>query len=238
MSLKPPEIDFIRRILSVAETGKEEWDPSAVYIYADDNRFSPPRRQITLSIGFTEGGGNLKTVLESYQKTGTLVNFAPYLPGMGDKGRPSLCENPKFVSELKAAGKDPIMVQAQKACFDQLYLGPAFAWAEKYGFVLPLSYLVIADSFLHSGSMLPFLVNSFPEKKPVDGGDEKKWIEAYLKARKNWLANHSNKVLNKTVYRVNCYLSELTASNWDLTSPAPSVVMNGTTIRYNPTVVA
>jgi hypothetical protein len=73
--------DFIRRVLSVAETGKPQWDASAVYIYADDNRFNPPRRQITLSIGFTEGG-NLKKVLERSAEIGGEfhVQLAPFLP--------------------------------------------------------------------------------------------------------------------------------------------------------------
>jgi hypothetical protein len=52
----PALVSFIRRILSVAETDRAEWKPAAVYIYADDNRFTPPRKQVTLSIGFTEGG--------------------------------------------------------------------------------------------------------------------------------------------------------------------------------------
>jgi chitosanase len=221
----PSTIDLIRRVLSIAETGKPEWDPSAVYVYADDSRFGPPRRQVTLSIGFTEGGGNLKKVLQAYVDAGGAeVNFKPYLPTMGEKSKPSLCGNSKFIADLKVAGKVPPMAEVQKACFDRMYLGPAFAWAEKYGFTQPLSYLVIADSFLHSGSMLSFLMNSFPEKKPVDGGDEKKWIEAYLKARKNWLANHSNKLLRNTTYRANCYLQEVTKENWGMEG---ELVMNG-----------
>jgi chitosanase len=227
----PGLVSFIRRILSVAETGKADWNPSAVYIYSDDNRFSPPRKQVTLSIGFTEGGGNLKKVLQRYaQKGGALTaSFAGYLPTLGSG--PTLANDSKFINLLKEAGKESAMVEAQSECFDSLYLGPAFAWAKKYGFTLPLSFLVIADSFLHSGSMLPFLMNSFPEKKPVDGGDEKKWIKAYLDARKKWLAGHSNKILQGTIYRANCFLSELTRDNWTLaTSP---IVMHGTKVSHS-----
>jgi chitosanase len=67
----------------------------------------------------------------------------------------------------------------------------------------------------------------FPEKKPSAGGDEKKWISDYLNARKSWLANHENKILNKTVYRANCFLIEASKGNWDLITP---VVMNGTKV--------
>ena len=230
MSMDQPTIGFIRRVLSVAETGKAEWDPSAVYIYADDNRFSPARRQITLSIGFTESG-NLKKVLELYCDTGGALakDLKPFITGLGDKSRGSLAGNEAFIRLLKAAGKEALMVSVQKECFDQLYLGPAFAWAEQYGFKLPLSYLVIADSFLHSGSMLGFLMQKFPEKKPVDGGNEKVWISDYLKARHSWLKNHSNTILNKTVYRADCYMLEASKDNWDLV--AGPIVMNGTPVH-------
>ena len=159
--MRPDELTttFIRRILSVAETGKPLWDPGAVYIYADDNRFTPPRRQVTVSVGFTESG-NLKKMLEGYiGKGGTSAGkFGNYLSTMGNKSSPSLAGNSTFVGLLKEAGKDPKMREAQEEAFDKLYLGPAFDWADKYGFQLPMSYLVIADSYLHSGSMLPFLM--------------------------------------------------------------------------------
>jgi chitosanase len=229
--VKPDEITtiFIRRILSVAETGKPDWDPGAVYIYADDNRFSPARRQVTVSIGFTENG-NLRKMLESYASAGgeKSSKFINYLPNMGRKDKPSLAGDKDFTNLLKEAGKDPKMKTAQEEAFDTLYLGPAFDWADKNGFSEPLSYLVIADSYLHSGSMLPFLMNSFPDKKPVDGGDEKKWTKAYLDARRKWLANHSNKILNGTVYRADAFLREITKNNWDL--GLNSLVMHGTSV--------
>jgi chitosanase len=123
-----------------------------------------------------------------------------------------------------------MMMQAQEEMFDKLYLGPAFTWASKYGFALPLSYLVIADSFLHSGSMLDFLMNRFPEKKPSAGGDSKKWIAAYTNARKDWLANHSNRILRNTVYRCNCFLAQIDKNNWNLEETP--VVMHGTPVNY------
>jgi chitosanase len=223
----PETTDFIRRVLSIAETGKAEWDPGAVYVYGDDNRYNPPCRQITLSIGFTEGGGNLKKVLLRYRENrGTYAKaFESYLPNMGAR---TLAENSVFRNLLKTAGEDPVMLQTQKDCFDELYLGPAFKWAETNGFTEPLSYLVIADSFLHSGSMLDFLMRRFPEKKPGAGGNERKWITDYLRARHDWLKAHSNKILNKTVYRAECFLEGIAKDNWDLSGV---LVMNGTAAK-------
>jgi chitosanase len=224
----PALVSLIRRILSVAETGKADWKSSAVYIYADDNRFKPPRKQVTLSIGFTEGGGNLKKVLQRYvDKGGKLgTSFAAYLPTLGSAA--TRAGDTKFIGLLKEAGTEPAMVEAQRECFDEMYLGPAFTWASANGFGLPLSYLVIADSYLHSGSMLAFLMNAFAEKKPAAGGNEKAWIKAYLNERKRWLANHSNKILNGTVYRANCFMEQMARDNWNLQNSP--IVMNGTSV--------
>jgi chitosanase len=54
------------------------------------------------------------------------------------------------------------MQQAQREEYDSRYLYPAIAWGESCGFTLPLSFLVIADSYLHSGSTLGFLKAKFP----------------------------------------------------------------------------
>ena len=219
----PELINYIRRILSVAETDKPEWNPSAVYKYNDGPNESP---QWTLSIGFTEMGGNLKPVIERYLELGgTLaIQFAPYLSIMGKKH----ISDPAFKTLLQEAGKEPAMKQAQEELFEEKYLGPAFSWAKKYGFAQPLSFLVIADSFLHSGSMLDFLMNKFSEKKPTDGGDEQRWINEYLQARRDWLAGHSNQILRGTVYRVDCYKRESARNNWDLA--LEPVNMHGTNV--------
>src|ERR1700730_1106374 len=118
--MNPNDLDYIRRVLSVAETGKPEWNSSAVYVYADDNRFTPARRQITLSIGFTEGGGNLKKVLERYiEAGGTLAkDLKAFTPGLGDKSRGSLAGNQAFLDLLKKAGTDEIMKRVQREEFD------------------------------------------------------------------------------------------------------------------------
>lgn len=223
----PKYVELIRRILSVAETDAAKWNPAAVYVYNDGNN---GRKQCTLSIGFTADGGNLRKVLERYiEKDGIYSEqFAPWIALLkaGDPGTDS-----DFIALLKKVGKEePLMMEVQEEMFDKLYLGPAFEWASKYGFGKQLSYLVIADSFLHSGSMLDFLMNRFPEKKPSDGGNEEDWIHAYANTRREWLANHSNKILRGTVYRCDCYLYEMERGNWDL-AVAP-ISMHGTKVEF------
>jgi chitosanase len=217
---------IIVRVLSVAETDRAEGKPHAVYIYPDG---TGGRKQVTLGIGFTEDGGNLYPVIERYvAKKGVFAGqLATYLPHIG-KG--TLATNKKFHELLKQAGaSDPLMAEAQNEQFRKLYLDPAFAWFKKHGFDLPLSFLVIADSYLHSGGIRESLRNSFKESTPAQGGDEKVWIRSYVEARHNWLANHSNKLLRNTIYRTQCFRNELARENWML-EQLP-IVMHGVAVN-------
>jgi len=68
-----------------------------------------------------------------------------------------------FKSLLRAAGNDPVMQKAQDFIFASETWDSAQRWFNENGFTLPLSMLVIADSFLQSGSMLRFLRQRFKE---------------------------------------------------------------------------
>jgi chitosanase len=216
--------DFMRRTLSVAETGQERWPAGEVFFYNDGPN---GKNQATLSIGFT-ASGNLRAVLEHYIERNGIhaTKFQKFVNAL--KSGDLLPRNHEFTRVCKEAAADPVFMAVQEEDFEKFYMGPAFRWAETNGFVFELSFLVIADSFLHSGSMLSFLMAKFPEKKPAAGGNEKKWIEEYLRARREWLAHHSNAILNRTIYRANCYLTALSKGDWNLEQP---LVMNGTTIR-------
>jgi chitosanase len=217
---------IIIRVLSAAETDSADGKPHAVYIYGDGKG---GRKQVTLGIGFTEDGGNLLPVIERYvTKKGVFADqLANYLPHVG-KG--TLATDKKFHELLKQAGqRDPLMAEAQNEQFNKSYLDPAFDWFKKHGFDLPLSFLVIADSYLHSGGIRESLRNSFKEPAPAQGGNEKVWIRSYVDARHNWLANHSNKLLRNTVYRTQCFRTELARENWML-EHLP-VVMNGVVVN-------
>src|SRR5205085_7913435 len=116
----------------------------------------------------------------------------------------------------RAARQDPVMQCVQDQFFDERYFKPAMNWADNHGFTLPLAALVIYDSFIHSGSILKLLRAMFPEVPPAQGGAEKAWIAAYVKARNKWLANHPRPVVRKTTYRTECFQREIKRDNWDL----------------------
>ncbi len=204
---------LVLRVLNVAETGHPDGKPHAVYIYADGKN---GRKQVTLGVGFTEDGGNLAKVLKNYiAKKGSFADrLSAYLP---DIGKGTLAANKVFHQLLKQAGEsDPRMAEAQNEEFNKAYLEPALNWFSKGGFVLPLSFLVISDSYLHSGGIRDALRNRFQESTPSTGGDEKVWIGSYVEARHDWLSNHSNKLLRNTAYRTQALRTEIARANWML----------------------
>lgn len=214
--------DKIMAILNVFETGSIKGDYSNITLYNDGkNR----RKQITYGRSqVTQDGGNLKKLLEMYVKDGGKYadKVKPYISRMADG---DLHKDLQFLNYLKTAGKeDPIMIAAQDKIFDLVYWKPAFDWFTNQGFKENLSLLVIYDSFIHSGTILEFLRKRFSEVPPVKGGNEKEWIIAYTKARKSWLANHSERILRNTVYRPNCFLKCMDDDNWTLDKP---VIANG-----------
>jgi chitosanase len=204
---------LILRLLNVAETGHPDGKPHAVYIYPDGKN---GRKQVTLGVGFTEDGGNLEKVIKRYiAMKGAFANqLSVHLPQIG-KG--TLAAEKKFHQLLKQAGEqDPLMAEAQNEQFNKIYLEPAFSWHTKNGFTLPLSFLVISDSYLHSGGIREALRNKFKENPPAQGGDEKAWVKSYVEARYQWLSTHSNKLLRNTVYRTQCFRNEIARENWAL----------------------
>jgi chitosanase len=215
-------IKRIKNVLCIAEMGTQTIPYEKVEVMNDG---PGERAQVTLSIGFTQFGGNLGKVIEEYRKrTGV---YARELSNWSMDSS-STAASGVFREQLKKAGlEDPIMGQVQEDLFISLYLGPAFEWAEKEGFTKPLSYLVVADSYLHSGSMLDFLRQRFTERTPKNGGREEVWISSYVKVRQEWLANHKIKLLRNTIYRTKYYNQLIANEDWEL-EEYHTIAMHGT----------
>lgn len=205
-------------VLRVFETGSKKGDYSNISIYAD----GPNKvRQITYGCAQTTESGNLKTLLTRYinenPTTAAAKIIKDRLPKVGK--RPYLVDDKTFIQALRDAGKEEVMQRVQDKFFDDVYWNPAYKWFHNNGFTLPLSMLVIFDSFIHSGSILSFLRNRFKEVVPVNGGREKEWISEYVRVRKSWLANHSNTILRNTTYRMDTMQRAISGSNWSLAAP-------------------
>jgi len=208
--------NIILQVVNVFETGKPEGKYDALVVMADGHNGT---RQITYGRSQTTEQGNLKTLIQLYVSKGGsfAAELTPYLPKLSVT---PLADDAKFKKLLKDAAKsDPLMRSCQDEFFDHVYYQPAEQFFKGNHFTLPLSMLVIYDSYIHSGSILPKLRNRFPEMTPLNGGEEKAWITAYVNTRHEWLATHGNRLLRKTIYRTQCFKDQINQSNWSFTLP-------------------
>jgi len=213
MNVTADQKSICEQIINVFESGSPQGNYAAIAILKDGPH---KERQVTYGRSQTTEYGNLHELIEMYVKAGGIYSEAlrPYLAKIEVT---PLADDATFKQLLRDAGKkDPVMRQTQDSFFDTRYFAPAMAWAETNGFTLPLSALIIYDSFIHSGSILGFLRKRFPASPPAAGGNEQDWITQYVNARHDWLANHENKILRGTIYRTTCFKAEIARANWDL----------------------
>jgi chitosanase len=213
MNLTQQQKRICEQVINVFETGSVQGDYAAISIFNDGpNRM----RQITYGRSQTTEYGHLEALISMYVNADGLFSnqLRPYIAKIGEV---PLVDDSQFKQLLRDAGRnDPKMREVQDDFFDKKYFQPAMAWATANGFTLPLSALVIYDSFIHSGGILWFLRKRFLETPPANGGNEKRWVQEYVVTRQHWLETHSNTDLHATVYRTGCFLREIDRDDWFL----------------------
>jgi chitosanase len=229
MNLEAATKNRILSVINIFETGTPEGKYDAISIYADGKKDANGKktRQITYGRSQTTEQGNLRELIADYIKNKGIFakHFEYYLPKIGVE---SLVDNAMFKEVLVDAAKgDPIMKTTQDAFFDRKYYQPAIKFASENGFTLPLSALVIYDSYIHSSKVPQTVRNMFPERVPKDGGNEKSWVKAYIDARRKWLLRLPDPV-PLTVYRMDCFKAQINADNWMLQK---QVLSNGAVSR-------
>ena len=212
----------IEDVINVFESGSLNGSYGTLVKYKDytDPLTQTNHVQVTYGRSQTTEFGNLKALVKMYVEANGKFSqqLSPYLNQIGKK--PGLSTNKEFCDTLILAGKiDPLMKTCQDDFFDSYYFMPAYSWFQQMGFKLPLSLLVIYDSEIHSGGVPDFLRKRFPEKPPVKGGDEKTWIKQYVDVRHQWLKTHPKKILQKTIYRTQCFKTQIQNDNWNLAKP-------------------
>lgn len=213
----------IQSVVSAFETGNPMGDYAAVAVLSDGAGISYGKHQAT------DRSGTLDAILYRYADlNGKYANlFKLYLTQLEANASATTDpeHRPLWVKELmdllrKAGEEDPVMALAQDQIFDELYWRPAADQALAMKLELPLSWLVVYDSTIHSGPKgVTNIRKRFPEHPPASGGDEKMWTRAYLNARRRWLSDNSNPVVQATVYRIDSMLKLIHDDNWALTTP-------------------
>ena len=154
--------------------------------------------------------GALGTLLRSY-----IDNGGQFIhPGYADiaEARDESRMDANFDAQFKAAAADPVMQQTQIDFFSQNYIQPAADWCARKGLTQPLTLAIVADSMVHG---------AFRTVKDLVGkqASEEAWAEAYVNARREWLASSDNELLRRTVYRPDTFIALIQAGNWSLESP-------------------
>jgi chitosanase len=222
MDLTAAQKSIIERVVNAFETGSADGDYGDISIFNDG---PSDIRQITYGRSQTTEYGRLGELVAAYVDAAGQFSD-PLRQYVGRIGQEPLTDDADFKNLLKRAGReDPVMARVQDEFFDTAYFTPAMRWADRNGFRLPLSALVIYDSFIHSGSILSVIRNAFPERPPAAGGDEQAWVRAYVAARNHWLATHARPIVRRTTYRTELLQNEIDRMNWDL-SQVP-IVANG-----------
>jgi len=229
MQLTKGQKSITERVINAFETGTADGDYGCISLLHDGpNKI----KQITYGRSQTTEYGNLRELVEMYVGAGGA--YSSQLSKFADMvGSIPLTDNKEFKDLLRDAGrKDPIMQKTQDEFFEKRYFVPAMKWADNHKFKLPLSGLVIYDSFIHSGGILWVIRQRFPENPPDLGGDEKAWITAYIRERNEWLKSSSNPVVRASSYRTADLSREIAKGNWDL-SQLP-ISANGVNVYPKP----
>ena len=215
MSITELQKKAAQAVVNIFETGAAIGDYGKVTLLpGDTGHLTYGRAQTTLA------SGNLYLLIKRYvQATGAAFSrhLETYLPQLDDLDV-SLDFDAKFKDLLHSAGDDPVMHTVQDRFFDDAYWAPSQSAAGTLGLSLPLSLAVIYDSHIH-GSWRFIKDRTLDRQGTPEDMGEKAWIKAYVTQRRDWLAGHSNSLLQRTVYRMDTLLALMEADNWALALP-------------------
>lgn len=202
-------------IVNIFETGRIHGDYGMVTVHPEDpGHLTYGRSQTTLA------SGNLASLIARYcaHSDARLASaLAVYQTRLAVPDL-SLDFDGDLHALLREAGQDPAMWEVQDAFFDDVYWLPAQRSAAQLDIASALGTATVYDSRVH-GSWPPMRDRTIAAHgRPADIG-ENAWITHYIAVRRAWLAGHSNRLLRRTVYRMEALSALAAADDWDLTLP-------------------
>ena len=210
-------------IVNIFETGSARGDYGQVTLLAGDTgHLTYGRAQTTLA------SGNLFLLIKAYVgASGARVGaqLERYLPALQARDT-SLDGDTVLHGLLREAGKDLVMQDAQDAFFDRVYWAPAQNNAQSIGAETALGAGTVYDSQIHGSWQRMHDATNAAHGELRDVG-EHAWIRHYIDTRRQWLATHSNQLLQRTVYRMDALRRLVDDQQWHLPLP---LVVRGVTI--------
>ncbi|WP_440994928.1 chitosanase [Arhodomonas sp. SL1] len=202
-------------VVNVFETGRARGDYGRVTVLpGDTGHLTYGRAQTTLA------SGNLYLLIRNYCEAAGAAHapsLRPYLERLEACDR-ALDGDIELHRVLEAAGTDPVMRETQDAFFDRVYWMPAVRAAESMSVESALGHAVVYDSRIH-GSWGHIRRRTEAQHGSPETVGERNWLQAYLQVRRDWLADHNNRLLRRTVYRMDSLQSLCEDGRWDLALP-------------------
>jgi chitosanase len=202
-------------IVNIFESGSVQGKYGQVTLIAGDSgHLTYGRSQTTLA------SGNLFLLLKSYvevpeARLKTLL--ARFLPALAQRDL-SLDSDTALHELLREAGDDPVMQDVQDEFFDRVYWQPAVDSAARIGIAEALGVAVVYDSHIH-GSWARMRDRTVAAHGSVATEGEREWVRQYVGERRDWLGNHFNRLLRRTVYRMDSFITLIADDAWSLPLP-------------------
>lgn len=217
----PEKKEIAMRLVSSAENSTLNW--RAQYAYIED--IGDGRGYTAGIIGFCSGTGDMLQLVERYSRDKPDNPLASFLPALrqvdGTDSHAGLGD--AFVTAWKLAATDPAFQKAQDSLRDDVYFKPALTLAKSDGLGALGQFVYYDAAVMHGpdawGGGLPDLrVRAVAvAKPPAQGGDEKVYLQAFLKVRKAEMAKES---AHRDVSRINdAQEAFLAAGNLELKLP-------------------
>lgn len=202
-------------IVNLFETDAVRGRPGLVSVIpGDTGHLSFGRSQTTL------GSGNLPRLLARYCAHPGARLASPLRPHLArfEARDTSLDSDLQIHNLLRASADDLVMRDLQDAFFDEVYWVPALRSAQALGIGSPLGVTVVYDSKVH-GSWEMLRVRTEAGHGRLDTIGETAWIGAYVRQRRQWLAQHRRADLRRTVYRMDTFERLIEQDSWSLGLP-------------------
>jgi len=176
------------QLVSSAENSTLDW--RAQYAYLED--IGDGRGYTGGIIGFCSGTGDMLELVESYATTSPDADLVGFLPALkrvdGSASHRGL--GAAFVRAWRTAAKDPAFEQAQDAERDRVYFDPAVAQAKADGLRALGQFIYYDAMVMHGPGSDPASFGGIRAAAlrratpPSQGGDEVKYLNAFLDVRK------------------------------------------------------
>ncbi len=202
-------------IVNIFETGSARGEYGQVTVLpGDTGHLTYGRAQTTIA------SGNLFLLVKAYveaPQARLAATLAQHLPALEVRDL-SLDNDTVLHDALREAGEDPVMQEVQDSFFDRVYWEPAARSATFVNVSTPLGVAVVYDSRIH-GSWHRMRDRTAEKHGAADENNQREWVQNYVDTRRDWLASHGNRLLRRTVYRMDAFSKLITDGDWELPLP-------------------